>query len=197
MSAGKEFEQKVFSTIEALVKNEELGVSRTAKVYLNKGYFSRDRGKNIIADVSVEVFVANSETPSILWIWECKDYGKKIPVDDIEEFHSKLEQIGSDNTKGTLITSKGAFQKAALNYASSKKIGLARLMPNDQVSWVMYHMDPFTFDKFQATNTIKALTNKSHVAENSNFYGLTLSNNLSWSLEQYIQHEINEMLNEL
>ena len=50
----------------------------------------------------------------------------------MEEFHTKLQQIGEDNTKGTFVTS-GALQRGALNFARSKGIGVVRLLPDDQI----------------------------------------------------------------
>ncbi len=46
---------------------------------------------------SLELFVQGNTVPSIIWIWECKDYtSSSIPVDDIEEFHSKLDKSEAD-----------------------------------------------------------------------------------------------------
>jgi hypothetical protein len=51
-----------------------------------------------------------------LWVFECKDYKKSVPVDDIEEFKSKLQQIAGLNVKGTMVVS-GDLQKSAITYA--------------------------------------------------------------------------------
>ncbi len=77
-------------------------------------------------------FLPERERPSLVWIFECKDYAGSIPVDDIEEFHAKLQQIGEDNTKGTFVTS-GALQRSALAYAQAKGIGVIRLLPGEQI----------------------------------------------------------------
>jgi len=73
-------------------------------------------------------FVARGVTiPYWVWVWECKNYGHKVPVDDAEEFHAKLEQVGADRTKGTMITPVG-FDTGTVEYAKSKGIGLWRYM---------------------------------------------------------------------
>lgn len=170
----------------------------SCKVFKGKGYYSKDRNADIITDISIEVYVGDSTIPSIIWVWECKDYGKSIPVDDVEEFHSKLSQIGGDRTKGTIITSNGAFQAGALNFASSKGIALARLLPEEQVEWVMYEMMPNMLYS-QRNNTLKALGNINFVAHAEDFFGLTSDANITncWSLNDFIDYELKLILKQL
>lgn len=83
-----------------------------------------ERNKKIITDISIEIYIKNSKEyaeikPSIIIIIECKDYSNSLPVDDAEEFHAKLQQIGADNTKGIIITRRPLYQEAAINYANS------------------------------------------------------------------------------
>lgn len=129
--------------LKGAVKNGSLGLHPESKVYRSKGYFSKDRGKAIVTDVSIEICVAGSDTPSILWVWECKSYSSLIPVNDVEEFHAKLEQIGADRTKGTLIA-LGWFQESTLKYAASKGIGLATFRPRKRIEHVLY-AEPLKF----------------------------------------------------
>jgi hypothetical protein len=134
---GDAFEQRVYDALNYELQNEQLCASpKMAKIFRKKPYHSRDRNAEIVTDVSIEVFFAKSTRPTLIWIFECKDYNARIPVDDLEEFHSKLQQIGEDNTKGTFVTS-GALQRGALNFARSKGIGVIRLLPNDQIEHVM------------------------------------------------------------
>lgn len=131
---GDAFEQRVYGALVKELENERWGVSpRAARIFQRKAYHSRDRQANIVTDVSIEVFLPGRERPSLIWIFECKDYSGKIPVSDIEEFHAKLQQIGEDNTKGTFVTS-GGLQRSALAYARSKGIGVVRLLPSGQIS---------------------------------------------------------------
>jgi hypothetical protein len=53
-----------------------------------------------------------------------------------KQFHSKIQQIGEDNTKGTLVTSS-SLQRSALTFARSKGIGVIRLLPDNQVIHIM------------------------------------------------------------
>src|SRR3989338_851740 len=134
---GDAFEQRVYDALAEELRNERLCASpRNAKIFKKKAYYSRDRGASIFTDVSIELFLPGRERPSLVWNFECKHYASTIPVDDIEEFHAKLQQIREDNTKGTFVTS-GALQRSALAYAQSKGIGVIRLLPDDQVVIVM------------------------------------------------------------
>ncbi len=135
---GDAFEQRVYDALSKELRDERLCASpRNAKILKKKAYHSRDRGAAIITDVSIEIFLPDRRRPSLVWIFECKDYSGAVPVDDIEEFHAKLQQIGEDNTKGTFVTS-GALQRSALAYAKAKGIGVIRLLPDDQINIVMY-----------------------------------------------------------
>ena len=99
VSKGNEFEARVYRALSEELLNERLCVApKHAKIFRKKAYYSRDRQANIVTDVSVEAYLPDRERPTLVWIFECKDYAGFIPVDDIEEFHAKLQQIGDDNT---------------------------------------------------------------------------------------------------
>jgi hypothetical protein len=134
---GAAFELEVLGAIRREVASGSLGLlEKHCRVFHHKAYFSRDRQAEIIVDISIEIYMTDASTPSIVWVWECKDYSNPVPVDDLEEFHSKLQQMGSDRTKGTVI-SRSAFQKAAIQFAMAKGIGLARLLADEVVYSVL------------------------------------------------------------
>jgi hypothetical protein len=97
-----------------------------AQAFLKKGYHSKDRNEDIIVDVSVEVHTAGAL--SLLYVYECKSYSSSIPVNDVEEFMSKLNQIAPANRKG-IVVSMGPFQSGTVAYAKSNGIGLYRFLP--------------------------------------------------------------------
>src|ERR687884_980002 len=110
--AGEQFELDVYKAVEEILYAEKLGiVPSCCKLFHHKGYYSKDRDSEIITDISIEIYMPNASMPHIIWVWECKDYAEPAPVRVAEEFHSKLEQIGADRTKGTLVTKNG-FQRA-------------------------------------------------------------------------------------
>jgi hypothetical protein len=131
MNKGAAYELKVMNLVSLKLEEEELGISsKQAKVRHKPAYYSRDRQKDIIFDVSIEVCRKGAERPYWIWIWECKNYSHKVPVDDVEEFHTKLNQVGANRTKGTIITPVG-FDKSAYEFARSKGIGLWRWIPEE------------------------------------------------------------------
>lgn len=133
MEKGKALELQVKEFLESELKHGKLGISgNAAQVYHRKSYYSGDRQSSIKTDVSLEVTRPGATAPFLVWIWECKDYNHLVPVDDLEEFHSKIEQVGVHRTKGTIVSRLG-FQRAAITYARSKAIGLARILPDGSV----------------------------------------------------------------
>jgi len=127
----------VYSALNRELQGERLCVApKHAKIFAKKSYYSRDRESQIVTDISIEVFLPERDRPTFVWVFECKDYRNKVPVNDVEEFHAKLEQIGEDNTKGTFVTN-AALQRGALAFARAKGIGVIRLLPEDQIEVIL------------------------------------------------------------
>lgn len=173
VSKGNYFENLVFRNFKEELESDNLFVSgKTSKIFKKKGYFSRDRGTEIITDISIETFMPDAKEYSLLTIIECKDYGKSIPVNEIEELYSKVQQIGGLNVKAIFATTC-ALQKSALAYAMSKKIGIIRYMPDEQVQWVVRLM---TFDSLSQKKEISyddfdsAFLVQDHVGFERSFY---------------------------
>ena len=89
-----------------------------------------------MVDVSIEVILPKATDWSVLWVWECKDYRNPVGVEDLEEFWAKIQQIGGANIKAG-VASTSALRSGALNYARSKGIAVIRVLPDDQVHWVL------------------------------------------------------------
>lgn len=92
--------------------------------------------KNIIFDISIEVFLPGQDSFSILVIFECKNYNHPVPVDDAEEFYAKIQQISGANVKG-IIASTHSFQEGTVNFSKSKGIGLLRYYENADFKWIL------------------------------------------------------------
>ncbi|MCD4664022.1 MAG: hypothetical protein K8R68_02050, partial [Bacteroidales bacterium] len=121
---GDSLEDRVYSILKDLLSNGDFFVSgKNSKIFKKKGYYSKDRDSEIITDISIETYMPRAEDYSMLTIIECKNLNHKVPVDDIEEFDSKIRQIGEHNTKGIVFTKLG-FQKSAFTVGKAKKIGL-------------------------------------------------------------------------
>jgi len=125
-TAWVDFEDEVYEAVRREVAAYRLMVSpKATEVFRRKGYFSRDRGKEIFFDVAVEAYVPPSREPSIVWPWECKNYpNRPVKVDEIEEFWAKMQQVSASH--GTVVTRVG-FEEGAVEFAKSKRIGLATL----------------------------------------------------------------------
>lgn len=194
MKKGTLLEESVYNVLLEMTANEKLAFKSTqCKVFLHKKYFSKDRDDFIETDVSIEVFIENANEPFFIWIWECKDYKNAIPIDDLEEFHAKLEQIGADNTKGTMITAQGYFQTGAINYAKNKKIGLARILPDEQVKFIFCFMTPDMIEKYMRNNNyLSALSQERYKSVMQDTFILDKIQKYS-SLQDYILNAINEL----
>jgi Zn-dependent peptidase ImmA (M78 family) len=126
---GDTFEIYAQSLIVKSIDNDEFGISpKHAKVFRKKGYYSDIRKKEIIFDLSIEIWPPNAERCSIIYLIECKDYSTKgVPVGDVENFLYKVREIknshGNDalGIKGAFI-SNSTFQEGACNIA--KEVGL-------------------------------------------------------------------------
>lgn len=144
-NTGKKLEREVYDLISKIVNENEFIVSNpNVKIKKKPRYYSKDRDSEIEFDISVEKYLAETDKnknikPSIIVVIECKDYKNGIPVDDVEEFHAKLQQIGADNTKGIIITKHGCFQRSALAYAESKGTALARIIPENQIEYLVFY----------------------------------------------------------
>lgn len=162
MNAGFEFERRVFRAVkQSLSPTLDPTAPGQWHVHFHKRYHSRDRGRDFTVDIAAEYILNGQPKPSIYWIWECKDYSDTVPVSEIEEFHSKLQQVGEDNTKGTLISS-GPFQRSAIPYAVSKGIGVARLLSDSQIRWVT-HLASRPVDPYDALSADSPIVQNARV----------------------------------
>lgn len=135
---GNAFEDSTYIALAKAIQDGSLGlIGSNCRLFKKKGYFSRDRDSEIVVDLSIELWLPDATSWSILWVCECKDYSDAIPVDDVEEFKAKLDQITGKNVKG-LMAVTGALQRGALNYAQANGIGVVRVLPESQMRWVLY-----------------------------------------------------------
>ncbi|WP_137896291.1 restriction endonuclease [Ramlibacter sp. 2FC] len=173
VARGNAFENRVFAALQDEVDAERLGLlPKQCSLFQKKGYFSRDRQSDVIVDISIEVTLPGATEWSMLWVCECKDYSGALPVNDVEEFKAKLDQIAGKNVKGLLAVT-GALQSGAEKYARSQGIGVVRIMPPSQVEWLMYFetvvssgresLDPAQFQR--------ALTIPGFTSRNREFFG--------------------------
>lgn len=118
-----DFEREV---CEAIGRQFRLGVTPEC-VYRNRTYPAKDGGAPVEVDLAIEIKRGDGEPP-LLWIWECKHHAHPLGVEEVQEFHAKMHQIGADKIRGTIV-SRGPFSKPALDYARTHSIGAARYTP--------------------------------------------------------------------
>ena len=116
------------------------------EVFHGKTFEGRITKRKIKVDVSFSLKLAGGA--NILVLIECKCYSHKVPVDDVEEFHSKLDDIGAQ--KGIMITTKG-YQGGTIKAALGRRIALAMLSDDPErgeISYVVNYagLSPEKFD---------------------------------------------------
>lgn len=154
---GNDFEDKVFVIINELLEKDEFTVpGKRSRIYQKRPYYSESRKAEIITDISIETYLPKAEQYSLLHIIECKYLNKNVAIDDIEEFDSKLTQIGKHNSKGIIASNKG-FAKTTINFAKSLKIGLLKVKTDNELDWINYRKEYGTID-FENDTTEPFLT---------------------------------------
>lgn len=132
---GDKLEAQIYSLFDAEISNGRFfAKEENCEIYARKGYYSRDRKKKIVFDVSIEIRLPGHDDYSILILIECKNYNHPVPVDDVEEFHSKIQQVAGANVKG-IVASTNSFQEGAFNFCESNGIGLLRYYDRSNFKW--------------------------------------------------------------
>ena len=148
-SKGTKLENQVFNLLSKMIREDNFIVpKKSSKVFKKKGYYSAKREKDIIFDVTIETTLPNATEYSILTIIECKNLNKKVSVDDIEEFGSKINQVGEHNTKGIMVATH-SFQESVLKIAKKEGIGLIRLNSENEIQWINYRRKTSPINRFE------------------------------------------------
>lgn len=116
---GDKFESKSLDIIKKVIEEQQLGhMTEYIRIFQKKGYPSDKRKKDIKFDLTIEVWPPGAKRYLLLYIIECKDYEYRVPVNKIEDFHSKITQVAGVNVKGIFITNS-PLQEGAYNIAES------------------------------------------------------------------------------
>lgn len=188
---GEAFELEIKQRLESELHSGLLGIEPSAaRVFHRKRYYSSVRRSDIIVDISVEIMRPGVDEPFLIWIWECKDYSHRVPVDDLEEFHSKLGQIGSSLTKGT-VASRNGFQEAAISVARSWGIGLVRMQPDGTLMRLL---------ESRTSPTLRAIAEASlaqpaGVPLSSQFLAIDRNGRVADDFGDYVEAELSEFYN--
>ena len=188
INTGQTLEREIEGYLKYELNRGELGIDQKyAHVFRHKGYHSSLRGKPIIVDVSLELYRPGAKEPYFIWIWECKDYAKSVPVDDIEEFHGKIEQLGMHKIKGTIACRNG-FQTAASSVARGWGIGLVRLLPDGSIIRLLEAVRTVSIEL-----ALFGLTERRTENLESMFYGITSDGDAPLKMADLIEIELGIM----
>ena len=136
VQVGDEFEAKVFRLFSILLKEGSLFVPPNSNIFQKKKYYSDQRKDDIVFDIAIESYLPGSLEPSLIIFIECKHYKEKVPISDIEEFHSKVEQIAPNANKAILVTNS-SFSEQGINFAKANHIALVRIFDDDKINWLL------------------------------------------------------------
>jgi len=168
---GTDFELRVFQFISNELQSNRLPANPfLSQIFHQKGYWSPQRKGTIKVDVSIEAYLPGKSDISTLWIFECKDLGRKVTADDVEELHSKKNQIAHDSSKAFLVTTN-ALQKGALNFAEFYKIGVLRLFPGNRAEYKLSF--GFVSKLSPVLETLEALTDPGFTSHGKDFYAIS------------------------
>jgi hypothetical protein len=172
-SRGVDFEKRVFSFLEEEIQaNRFFARPECCAIFHQKAYYSRDRLTDIVFDVVIEITLLGADVPSMVCLIECKDYDHPVPVDDVEEFFTKVQQVASAKSKAILVSSN-SFQRGACEFARSKGIGLLRWFPTSEFKWVLYR-SPSTLQISRSlsrdSNILRGLTEEHYHSHRFDFY---------------------------
>lgn len=172
---GDALEIAVFNLLKAQIDADRFFARKDCcRIFRRKGYYSEKRKSNIVFDISIEISLPGATDYSVLILVECKNYAKIIPVDDVEEFSAKIEQVGEANTKGIFI-SNNALQSGALSYCKSQGMGVARYFNGQDLKWELRRSASASFAGKSAADDVEA------------YMGLTLPDYKSSMFELYMQ----------
>lgn len=172
-SRGTDFEKRVFSFFESEIQaNRFLARPECCGIFHRKAYYSRDRQTHIVFDVVIEITMPGGDAPSLVCLIECKDYDHPVPVDDVEEFFAKAQQVAAAKSKAILVSSN-SFQQGAHEFAVSKGIGLLRWFPTSGFKWVL-NRSPSSLQVSRSlsrdSNVLRGLTEEHYHSHRFDFY---------------------------
>jgi Zn-dependent peptidase ImmA (M78 family) len=132
---GSALERRVCDLLQAEIDADRFWAKKeNCKVFWKKSYYSKDRADDIVFDVSIELYLPGAKEYSSLVLVECKNYAHAVPVDDVEEFFTKVQQVAAANVKA-VVASTASFQSGARSFAKSKGIGLMRCFDANKFKW--------------------------------------------------------------
>ncbi len=137
LEKGSAFEKRSLEIIKRAIEEKTLGIPQNVVICEKPSYYSYARKKDIIFDLSIEVWAPGADRFTTVYLIECKDYSKAIPVDDVEEFFQKANQVAEGCFKAVFVANN-AFQEGAFNFAETKRMMLIRAGQGTDYSIILH-----------------------------------------------------------
>ncbi len=160
---GTKFEDRIFALLPKLFDAGIIPFSKqNAEFHRFKEFYSVDRDgpikfENVVEIYSTENREDNKRQPSLVLVFECKDYPERsVEVGEVEEFRDKLHQIRDGRPKGYMLTT-GRFARGGINIARGSGIGLVRIFPEDDVKITSHFIEGFGEDGIRALTELNYL----------------------------------------
>ncbi len=166
---GDQFEDEVYDLLASeIAEGRFLGDPDRCRIFKKKGYYSPDRKRDIVFDISIELSLAGEEQTSILILVECKNLSRPVEVGEAEEFYSKIEQVGIAKVKG-IIASPSSFQRGTIDYSESKGMGLLRIDSDHAFKWVLarpaHTLASFDFGQQGTDDALRSISDDSYTSD--------------------------------
>ena len=118
------FEDEVYNAVKKAVSSGHLPFDENNVSVRRAAEYSTPSSESTIKiEVSLKVFRRDATEPFQVWLWECKHKdSRNVEVGDVRELHSKIHEIGSGRTSGSIVTTVG-FQSGAIKLA--EKVGIS------------------------------------------------------------------------
>lgn len=174
---GDKLEQIIYDVFSEDIANGRFWANKDCcNIFMKKGYYSKDREKNIIFDIAIEISLPGQVNYSVLVLIECKNYNHKVPVDDVEEFYAKTQQISGANIKA-IVASTNSYQDGTFKYSRSKGIGLLRYFSKEKREWILTRSPSIingrSKDETEKTTVSLGLIQQEHISKGFDFYCFT------------------------
>lgn len=155
---GDNFEEKSYYLIEQAIKNSDLSfIPEHCTLHRKKKYHNLIREKDVIFDLVIEVKHPDAIKPTILCIIECKNYSNhSVPVDDLEEFSYKLQNIKGYTPKGIVITNN-KFQSGAFKVAENTGIMLIEVDEDNYTIVLRKNLKSHMIEEIDFDNKIREI----------------------------------------
>jgi hypothetical protein len=178
-NTGMALEDEVFGMLQSMIDADRLPYKKDrCRIYRRRAYHSPDRGGPVNFENVIEVFrspdFADDTKPAHVVFYECKDQGRNVEVGEIDEIIARLGVSFGFSMKAYVVTRKG-FARGALNTASSKGIGLIKIMPDDKFHVITELLTAQSIAaKYRAfpRRTLRAILDPEYISSDERVYGV-------------------------